>query len=397
MIANYANLWYNYSQINNKEKSDDMMKQCAKTKGKHMNSIVIKLEELIFGKFPEQEEDRKTVLILRTNSVIMCIYFLVLLLAFFGLANLFLPACAMPCFIAYLFLFYLSYQNRAGAALVFHNIISMVFVVLFVYMYGWDSGVQHFIFAAVVMSFMAGTGSVRKKLLYVIFLCLMRLVLYFYTSKYLPVIEVTAFMGAYFQIINTIAIFTSMVSCLLISGAETERMKNRLMISEAQNKADGRSDPLTGLPNQEYILEYLAKTSEKAKDTRLKTVSVALCSMDSLHTDEGNIDENNKDMLMRQAAWQLDKFMEDKGRTGQWNDHLFLLVFDDMMGEDAYYYLSCFQNMLRSTTYKEGNILSTMTFGLAEYDLDQNAENNISEVEKKLRLGVQSGGNTIVF
>lgn len=34
MIANYANLWYNYSQINSKVKSDDMTKQCAKTKGK---------------------------------------------------------------------------------------------------------------------------------------------------------------------------------------------------------------------------------------------------------------------------------------------------------------------------------------------------------------------------
>lgn len=358
-----------------------------------------KLRELFWGNGPEKKEARRTTYILRVNSAIMCVYFLAILMAFFRMDSLFIPACAIPCFLAYIFLFYLTYSDKTKVALIFQEIISMVFVALFVYMYGWWCGVQHFIFAMVVLTCVVSEASVFSKTVRGMLLCLYRLVLYFYTSSFAPAIAVPEQMGVYFQVINSVAIFAVVIVCLNIYAADTRELEKTLNLYGEKDRFAHRLDQLTGLWNRRAMCDYLNSAIREIPGVERKKLCLAVADLDGLRKINEKYGHTCGDIILKQIAYQIEQFMDGKGVAARWDGDAFLLVLEDLSGEDAYYELIMFQRRIRDQefVYHDENLHLTMTYGLVEYIYESNVDNNVLEAEKKLYLGKQSGRNTIIF
>lgn len=362
-------------------------------------SVGERFQELLADNRPEKKETRRTTYILRVNSVIMCVYFLAILLAFFRMDSLFIPACAIPCFLAYIFLFYLTYLDRTRAALIFQEIISLIFVALFVYMYGWWCGVQHFIFAMVVLTCVVSDASVLSKTVKGMLLCLYRLALYFYTGCFAPAVDVPEQMGVYFQVINSAAIFAVIIVCLNISAMDTGEMQKTLELYGEKDRLAHRLDQLTGLWNRRAMCDYLYSAVRELPGVERKKLCLAAADLDGLRKINEKYGHSCGDVILKQIAHQMEKFMDGKGTVARWDGDTFLLVLEDLGGEDAYYQLTMFQRQFRDQefTYHDESLHLTMTYGLVEYTCEGNVDSNVLEAEKKMHLGKQSGRNTIIF
>lgn len=339
--------------------------------------------------------------VLRFHSAIMCIYFLVLLLTVFVTENFAVFLCSIPCFLAYCLSFYASYRVEPRRLLWLNYGVITAFILAFVILFGWDCGVQHFIFVMVALVFVTGTGSMRRRALQTAFLCLLRLLLYGYTFLFQPVYELSASAGICFQIINSIAIFAALFSCLAVCTEDVLLMKQEFFNAQEKLKHFYDEDPLTGLLNRRSMMEYLTDlTINRQKEGKEPPkLCIAVGDIDFF----GRINDRNGhdcgDIILKQLAYRFIQFMDGKGRAARWGGEEFLLVFENVGGEDAYYFLTKLQQQIRGTEFawKDDQIKLTMTYGLTEYNAEKSIDYCIVEAGKKMEMGKEVGRNTIIY
>lgn len=356
-----------------------------------------KILDLVLNDISKEQGLRRTALILRMNSLIMCIYFLILLIFYFGMTNLFIPACAIPCFMAYLVLFYLTYLNKIRTAMIVQNVISMIFVTLFIYMFGWWCGVQHFIFVAVVIIYTTSTASARRKALQVTVLAVFRLLLNQYTNYFPPAVEVSAMAESYFQVVNTAVIFITIATCLHIYTKDTSEMEKQLEVYNKNNKLSNMIDLLTGLYNRQAISEYLEMAAEEKRGKQNGSICLAIGDVDNFRRINEQYGQACGDIMLRRAANQIREYMDGRGKAGRWSGVEFLLVFEDVLVQDAQQYLFDLQQKIRNTefVYQDEIMHLSVTFGLQEYSHDESVDSNIMKAEKKLLQGKMEEKNSM--
>ena len=149
--------------------------------------------------------------------------------------------------------------------------------------------------------------------------------------------------------------------------------------------------------NRNGIYDILEKKVKE--DTEDKKICIALGDIDNFRKIVDLYGNQCGDALIKEVAIEMNNFMQDKGIVGRWSGEEYLLIFENMLGEDAYYYLNCLKKQIKITnfTYLDEKFSLTMTFGVVEYSSDNTIDSNIIEAEKKVCLGKQSGRNTIIF
>lgn len=336
--------------------------------------------------------------ILRLHSAIMCIYFLVLLLTVYITEKFTLFILCVPCFLAYCFSFYLSYRVESVKLLIINYFLMTAFILGFVFMFGWGCGAQNFIFAMVAMVF-AAESSIRQKIIQTLLLCLLRMLLFWFTKFSEPVYEMTDFMEVCFQIINSAAIFVTLFSCLANVAAGGKEIKEKMAeMADRLNRFDSE-DPLTGLLNRKCMMDYLEELTADRKEKAVPGICVAVGDIDFFGKVNDKYGHDCGDIVLKQVAYQFMQFMADKGRVARWGGEEFLFVFDSAQGEDAYYHLTRLQQKIRGMefSWEDESICITMTYGLMEYNPDKSIDYCIVEADKKLIMGKESGRNTIIY
>jgi len=112
-----------------------------------------RLTEFIVKDVENANETKRASVIMRSFSLIMCVYFLV--------QGICLMVCGvwggtgirLLCLMGYVGAFGFTYLNRTQSALFYTLFFTMVWVVLYVVLFGWDCGVQHFLFALLILFF----------------------------------------------------------------------------------------------------------------------------------------------------------------------------------------------------------------------------------------------------
>ena len=346
-----------------------------------------------------EEKNKQNETLLKFHSMIMCVYFLVLLLTVYITNNFIIFIFCLPCFLAYCVSFYLSYRVNSEWLLIFNYCLTTVFIIGFVIVFGWDCGVQHFIFVMVVLVFATHKGSTRQKMVLITLLYLLRIVLYAYTLIYSPLYEITKLMGVCFQVINSIAIFITMCSCLHQMTLGKREMEAKLEEMSARIKRFDLEDSLTGLLNRKSMMDYLEALTESISEEDERNICIAVGDVDYFGKVNDRYGHNCGDIVIKQLGYQFLQFMKDKGQVSRWSGEEFLFVFENAAGEDAYYYLTKLQQQIRATEFffKDENISITMTYGLMEYNPDKNIDYCIMEADKKMLMGKESGRNTIIY
>jgi diguanylate cyclase (GGDEF)-like protein len=361
--------------------------------------MVHKFAEMLFRDVKSENETKKASIILRLNSIIMCIYFLLLLCTFFVTGDIKPIVLCVPLFCAYVASFYTTYLNRTKMSIIFVHILMGIWIIAFIRGFGWDCGVQHFVFVLLALNFTTSYSKLQWKIIMGVILCLFRLALYAYTLQYEPIYLLEMRTYIIFQTINTVFVFIATMTILAVFTEDSQEMEKKLVIYNEKLHRLAAIDPLTGLFNRRSMSEYLEKKERECREGKIDNLSLALGDIDFFKAVNDNYGHECGDIVLRHLASIFIETAGEKGRVCRWGGEEFLFAFDNVNGDDALILLEELQKRIRKLEmrYMGETIKVTMTFGLSEFDFQKDIEHSINDVDGKLYRGKEAGRNRIVY
>lgn len=361
--------------------------------------IISKLINLIFLDVKSENETKKVSVILRVNSMLMSLYFVSLAIVF-GVTGYgkFILICIF-CFLAYILSFYLTYMDRTKFAAAFAQVLNLVCILGFVYEFGWDCGIQHFIFTLLGLVFVTSHTNMRGKIIIAIGLCTVRLGLFFYTRYTMPEFLLQESTIVAMQITNTIYIFMTMTSALAFFSKDSTEMEKKLIQYNEKMHHLASVDPLTGLCNRRSMEEYLDNQEKQYKSGNGVCIAVAIGDIDFFKKINDTYGHDCGDAVLKNLSELFAQHMEDKGKVCRWGGEEFLFAFYDYNGDDAFIILDSILTKVRmnSIEYKGQQIKITVTFGLEEINFRKGVEYGINEADNKLYIGKKAGRDRIIY
>lgn len=357
-----------------------------------------KIWNYIIKDVKNDNETKRASVIMRLFSLIMCVYFS-LQTAMMGIGREWEGAVTSAvCFVGYMGAFYLTYQNRTRKTILYTVLSTLVWVVFFVFMFGWDCGTQHFLFVLLVFFLVVSHASTRRKLCMAVILFGLRLALFGYTRENAAIIELSEKTAFSMQIINTLTIFALMTAIIMLFCQESLEMERKLVVYNAKLRESSRRDPLTKLFNRRAMMEYMEEQVDKLHRYG-SWFNVAIGDIDFFKRVNDTYGHEAGDTVLVHVADLLSDYMEGKGCVGRWGGEEFLLVFRDINGEEAFLELEKIRVMIErmKIPYKDEEIFVTMTFGLDEYNNRKPIDYTINSADQKLYIGKNTGRNKVVF
>jgi hypothetical protein len=127
----------------------------------------------------------------------------------------------------------------------------IVWIILFIVMFGWDCGVQHYLFAFLALNFTVSTAGERRKVLTAVGACALRLALYAYARNFKPYSPLDPGISVLIQILNTIFIFAQITAVMIIFTKDAQKMEQKLVRYNTKLQKLASVDALTGLWNRQ--------------------------------------------------------------------------------------------------------------------------------------------------
>lgn len=355
------------------------------------------VKNLIFQDIRDENESSKPAIEIRLMVLGMLGYFL--LMAAGGLwsrdSNMLLFTA--PYLLLYSALFGLTYYGQVKMAAYGLNILTVFYIVVSIYYMGWNLGVQHFLFVLILVDFFLPYWSLKIKLFYVVVMCMLRIVLFFYCRFYEPLTEIAAGIIGYYQVVNTVSIFAgiSIYGCLISSNFLA--MEKKLIETNKKLRHQAGTDPLTQLMNRLRMIEYASEQMIRCDSQ--KGISVAIGDIDHFKMFNDTYGHECGDAVLKTLAELFQKVMHPYGAVARWGGEEFLFLFSESNGDEAYMILNGLRDEIKSLEVEYGDLRLkvTMTFGLVEIDRARSLDESIREADQLLYNGKENGRDRIVY
>lgn len=343
-------------------------------------------------------EAKRTAVIIRVFSLLMCAYFLIQGLALLLCREEISAAISVFCLFGNALAFYLTYQDRTRAVLRYMVISMTLWIIFYVILYGWECGVQLFMFVLLLFAFITSHTSAKQKICFAVLMCVVRMAIFSYTRITAPIIQLSASAEMFLQTINTVAIFVLTTAITILFCNDSLAMEKKLVIYNERLKDASRRDPLTKLYNRRAMTEYMEQMVERL-DRYGNWFNVAIGDIDFFKKVNDTYGHEAGDLVLVQIAELLSAYMKSRGCVGRWGGEEFLLIFKDLNGEEAYIELEKIRSMVqrKKIVYNDQVISVTMTFGLEEYSYNKPVDYTINNADQKLYLGKNQGRNRVIF
>jgi diguanylate cyclase (GGDEF)-like protein len=357
-------------------------------KKKDWNGMVLKkgFESIKYFVMKDTENELdawKTVVQMRTFAILLSAYSCLMM----GYCVLFIhPVSFLICslaLIAALIGLGLTYgENRrvAGEYMFFSSIGIVVFGV---FIYGWHSGVQHFLFVFLIYYFMLDYASILRKVIYGITLLVVRLGLYLYTMKYDAYFHVMVKDIIAVQIINTITIFAL---CIFLVSLGTIKSQQLQEYCDAERRA-AVHDPLTGLCNRRALFERVHQVT-----------AVAMADIDFFKKINDTYGHAAGDKILQQLGSLMQEYVGPFAKIVRWGGEEFVFFFHDSDIEEVQNRMQELKKLLEHECfrYQEHEIPVTLTIGVAQKYEHESIYDTINRADQKLYKGKENGRNVIV-
>ena len=188
-----------------------------------------KIKDFVLKDVQSENETKKTAVTLRISALMLCLYFLSLFAVFCAIKDIRSAVICLVCIGCYLVSFYTTYLNHTKFASIFSQALMALWILIFIWEYGWDCGVQHFVFVLLVLNFTVSAGTMGMKIGAAALACAYRIFLYAYTNRYDPVTNISVDTGVLFQIINTLAIFAELTAIMIVFTRDSQEMEYKLV------------------------------------------------------------------------------------------------------------------------------------------------------------------------
>ena len=343
-------------------------------------------------------ETKRTAVLTRLLSLVMMIYLLTqaVLFTIYSTPKVALLPFLMMC--AFALTVYTSYHDMTDRARKMCIWYMYIWSIVIVSLVGWGvTGAQNFLFVLLLFAFMTSYENVYKKLMIPVFLCVSRLLVFIFTSRFGPIVKVRTGGETFFQLSSSTAMFAISTLLVMYFSQHALEMEQKLISHNREIEAIAEHDTLTGLFNrraiQGHINNELAEFSKNKKG-----LCIAIGDLDEFKMVNDMYGHDAGDLVLKKVAEIFETFMNGNGYVARWGGEEFIFVFTHNHKEVCAEKLEMLRKtiMLSEVNYGEHEIRVTMTFGLAEYEAGMDINEVLIIADKRLYRGKSSGRNQVV-
>lgn len=356
-------------------------------------NIFKKLKSFIGKDVKAQNESKKLIVVIRLILILVIVYFSINGLFCIPKLDFIELMFYVLFFIIFAGIFVMSYYCRSITTLWMFNIGMIIWICAIVHMFGWNIGVQHFLMVLLALYFFSSYKQYAGKIIYAVFLCCLRILLFYIYHYKEPLWQLSAGDENVLQIINTITIFSCISIISFIFSNSTQELESKLVNYNIILEKQANTDALTGLYNRRKAMEYLEHLAGNVE------FSLCICDIDFFKKVNDNYGHDFGDEVLKGISRIFIDEMKKEGFAARWGGEEFLLIFPNCNGDDACVRLSEIRRKIKEMKFQKNGaeVSVTMTFGIAEYDYINGLNATIKEADEKLYLGKEKGRDRIVF
>lgn len=360
-------------------------------------SVLKRITDFIGKDVKAQNESKKLIVVIRWILISVMIYFSINGLFCIPQWNWILILFYIVFFAVFAGVFAISYFCRSMVTLWLFNTGMIIWICSIVHFFGWNIGVQHFIMVLLTLYFFSSYKQYAGKFLYAVFMCALRILLFYIYHYKEPLWPLGSATENALQIINTIIIFWCISVIAFIFSNDSQELESKLVDYNIQLERQANTDALTGLYNRRKALEYLKHLMNEPAG--YMGFSLCICDIDFFKRVNDEYGHDFGDEVLKGISQILMEEMSGQNMVARWGGEEFLLVFPACNGDDAFIKLEDIRRRVKELKIKKDDIEVgvTMTFGLAEYDFNNDLTTIIKEADEKLYQGKEQGRDRIIF
>ncbi len=360
-------------------------------------NLFLRIKDFIGKDVKAQNESKKLIVVIRLMLIFIMIYFAIN--GFFYISKLDFKIILFYTFFFAIFIgiFAMSYYCRSINTLWMFNIAMIIWIWLIVHLFGWNIGVQHFLMVILMLYFFSSYEKYIQKILYAVFLCGLRLLLFYIYNCKESMWPLSTSEENVLQIINTITIFGCISTIAFIFSNDSQELESKLVNYNSMLEKQANTDTLTGLYNRRKAIDYMENLTEN--NANYKGFCICICDIDFFKKVNDNYGHDIGDEVLKSISKIFMEETKKEDFVARWGGEEFLLIFPECNGEEAYIKVENIRKKIKANKVKKDNneISVTMTFGLAEYDYINGLTATIKEADEKLYLGKEKGRDRIIF
>lgn len=354
-----------------------------------------KLKNILFMDVDNPNEKADGPIALRISAIVMMIYLAVISVLPVMVHRVLWIVGNLLFVLIYGHLIGMTYRNHTRKALTWYNVVTVAAVCFNVGLIGWNSGIQHFLFVLVLIDLIFTCRNRWNQCAVVLFLCVIRLALYFYCRMYATTIQLQIFYDIFLQVFTTVAVFFMLYLNGMMLARDSQIIERKLMKYNKELQRAANTDMLTKLWNRLFLMQYMEK-KVASPDIFL---SIAIGDIDFFKKVNDTYGHECGDEVLRTLAAVFKKEMEGHGVVARWGGEEFIFVFEGVNGDEAMVLLDHLQRVVRDTVinYEGLQLKVTMTFGLVEYNTKLRLDENINIADERLYIGKEKGRDRIIY
>ncbi len=358
--------------------------------------LLRKIHAIINKDTTEENESKKMSVLIRMLSLTLVAFFLIATVAFFlrgypgaGLGNLGLLTL-------YLLIFLLSYRLPKMATVLSFILVTTLWAISMLWLFGPDSGFQIFPPFLIFIFFFAGNSRFFRKLVFgIVTFALYQAMSLLYGSR-APLLDIS--ISARHCVRDSCMFIIILCTCIAahIFSRDSQILEHKLIEYNKRLKEKANTDPLTGLNNRGMAMDYLQGFVKRA-DSMI--CCICICDIDHFKRVNDTYGHDAGDLVLKAVAKAMKNVCGEKCFLARWGGEEFFIAFPELNGDEAMDVLYRIQKAVKKSSVEvNGETISvTLTYGLTEYDKEKGLDENIKDADNNLYLGKEQGRNRIVF
>ena len=363
-----------------------------------MKTIFYKLWTLISKDIGCTNETKKSAVIMRLLCLMMFLYFILETAVRLASGRFSLVFVSAAFAFAYFVCMYLTYIDHVRMARIFIKVFTVLLVIIYVALFGWFCGVQHMLYVLLVFQLLTSHSRLPVKAASALLLFFLRIVLYFCTQYFPPVLDVTRTEQDFLQIFYTFNSFAGIICMTLVFARDSLKMERKLLSYSDEMKHLASTDPLTHLCNRRAAIEFFQNLQNLPQE-KASYINIAIGDIDFFKVINDTYGHDAGDAVLSFLSQMFTNFMRGKGIVARWGGEEFLFIITGINGDQALTELENLRNKIELShiPFNGMDLRVKMTFGLQEHSMESPMEQTVDLADKKLYYGKSRGRNQVVF
>ena len=276
--------------------------------------------------------------------------------------------------------------------------------VLALLLLGWESGFGLYIFALIPMAFYVlymTTEAGKKRNVQAYALCIFAMLILLLARIYHVVRDDTYYnlstvINNIFYLYNAFICLAMLLLSSLIFSRKAKENQDELAQKSAELLKQSVTDRLSGLMNRNSMMDYIVST-HRVNTYDNRCYHIAIGDIDDFKSINESHGYDCGDMLLQMVSKIIKEHISEPNLCARWNGEEFLLLIMSMEKEGAQALLEGIRTKIAAATlsHKGQDLSVSITFGMATAIQGDAAQKAISVAEANMRLGKESGKNTV--